>query len=191
MVETLLKKYNINRFTILDDALNPYFAELGITERLNAETKFLRGEGFVLEQGYVDSAAKAQKESPFNRAFKNNKYVAYSTQNVYLHDNTAFIEKPEGNSRYVCTLIYDDINYAIREYYEDGILYCDNSPDMSFYLKISVTTSDHRINYVMLQRNDFIISNFRFYFERGAFRFKNMKCKEVVLKALSYKETKR
>ena len=73
--------------------INPYYVELGISERLRNETHFLRGNGFVLEQGYVDSASKAQKESGFNRAFYKNSYVAYSSECVYLNDNKAFIEK--------------------------------------------------------------------------------------------------
>ena len=56
--------------------INPYYIEMGISERLRDNTKFLRGDGFVLEQGYVDSASKAQKESGFNRAFSKNSYVA-------------------------------------------------------------------------------------------------------------------
>ena len=167
--------------------INPYFIELGISERLNIDTKFLKGDGFVMEQGYVDSAGTAQKKSAFNRAFASNKYVAYSSQNVYLNDNTAFIEKPQGFSRYLCTLRYLGTEYAIREYYNDGIVYCDTSADITHNIKIAVTTDDHRINYVMLKRNDCILSNLRYLFEKGCFRFKNMKCKEAVLKALSYK----
>lgn len=167
--------------------INPYFAELGISERLNNETKFLKGDGFVLEQAYNENAANAQKESGFNKAFSGNKYVAYSSQNIYLNDNMSFIEKPTGKSKYLCTLKYDGTDYAIREYPEIGIVYADTSVDSSAINKIAVTTSDHQINYIMLKKNDFILSNLRFLFERGCFRFKNLKCKEVVLKALSYK----
>ena len=74
--------------------INPYYVEMGISERLREDTKFLRGDGFVLEQGYVDSASKAQMESGFNRAFARNNYVAYSSQCIYLNDNQAFVEKP-------------------------------------------------------------------------------------------------
>lgn len=165
--------------------LNPYFIALGIAERLKGETKFLRGDGYVMEQGYVASASEAQKTSGFNRAFAKNEYVAYSTESVYLLDNTAFIMKPEGDSRYLCTLKYEGCEYAVKEYNELGIVYCDDKPDKTFRLKIVVTTEDHEINYVMLKRNDFIISTLRYYFERGSFRFKDMKCKEAILKALS------
>ena len=166
--------------------LNPYYVEMGISDRLRSDTRFLKGDGFVLEQGYVESASNAQKESGFNRAFKSNSYVGYASQGIYLNDNSAFIEKPEGLSRYLCTLKYNGRFYAIREYPEIGVIYCDNRPDMSFPYKISVTTDDHEINYVMLKNNSLMISTFRYYFERGSFRFKDLACKEAILKTLSY-----
>lgn len=166
--------------------INPYYVELGISERLNDETKFLRGDGFVLEQGFVESASEAQKESGFNRAFSKNSYVAYSAECVYLNDNKSFIEKPKGIGRYLATLRYKGCDYGIREYAESGIIYCDDRSDGTFKDRITVTTDDHEVNYVMLKRNDFFLSNLRYYFERGCFRFKNLKCKEAVLKALSY-----
>lgn len=166
--------------------INPYYIELGISERLRQDTKFLRGDGFVLEQGYVESANEAQRQSGFNRAFSRNQYVAYAAESVYLNDNQAFIEKPTGNSHYLCTLRYNGSDYAIREYSETGIVYCDDKPDLTFKSKISVTTDDHDINYVMLKRNEFFLNNLRYYFEHGSFRFKDLRCKEAVLKALSY-----
>ena len=166
--------------------INPYYVEMGISSRLRDDTKFLRGDGYVLEQGFVDSASKAQLSSGFNRAFSRNNYVAYSAQCVYLNDNKAFIDKPSGNSRYIGTLKYNNRDYGLREYGELGIVYCDDKPDVTFKYKITVTTSDHQINYVMLRKNDLFISNLRFLFEHGCFRFKDLNCKEAVLKALSY-----
>ena len=166
--------------------INPYYTELGISERLTAETKFLRGNGFVMEQGFVESASLAQKESGFNRAFAKNSYVAYASECVYLNDNTAFIEKPTGRSKYLVTLRYKGTDFAIREYGEAGIVYCDDKPDYTYPDRITVTTDDHAINYVMLKRNDIFLTNLRYYFERGCFRFKDLRCKEAVLKALSY-----
>ena len=166
--------------------INPYYVELGISERLTDNTRFLKGDGFVLEQGFVESASEAQKESGFNRAFSKEAYVAYSSQCIYLNDNKAFIEKPTGIGRYIATLRYKGVDYGIREYAEQGIIYCDDRPDSTFKNKITVTTKDHEINYVMLKRNDFFLTNLRFFFEKGCFRFKDLRCKEAVLKALSY-----
>lgn len=166
--------------------LNPYYAALGISERLNINTRFLRGDGFVLEQNINENAKNAQNESAFNRAFSKSKYTEYAAQGIYLNDNKAFIEKPKGRSRYICTLKYNDTNFGVREFADLGIIYCDDRPDLSHPYKVSITTEDHNINYVMLKRNDMLIYALRDYFEKGCFRFKDLKSKECILKAVSY-----
>ena len=166
--------------------INPYYVEMGISARLRNDTKFLRGDGVVMEQGYVDSASRAQKESGFNKAFAKNEYMAYSSECVYLNDNQAFIEKPRGAGVYLVTIRYKGTDYAVREYAESGVIYCDDRPDGTYKNKITVTTDDHDINYVMLKRNSWFLDSMRYYFEKGCFRFKDMRCKEAILKALSY-----
>ena len=166
--------------------INPYYCELGISSRLRRNTKFLKGNGFVLEQGFNEAASKAVKESGFNKAFANNSYISYASENVYLNDNLAFIESPKSTGYYVCTLKYEGTYYGIREYPNEGIVYCDTRPDMSYPRKIAVTTDDHQINYIMLKRNSDFIKIMRDYFLVGAFRFKDLKCKEALLKAISF-----
>lgn len=166
--------------------INPYYTEMGIGERLRDDTRFLRGNGFVLEQGFVAEASEAQKNSGFNKAFARNAYVAYAAECVYLNDNQAFIEKPVGKPHYLCTLRYNGANYAIKEYADLGIIYCDDRPDVTNSNRLSVTTEDHNVNYVMLRRCELFLTMLRNFFEKGCFRFKNLKCKEAVMKALSY-----
>ena len=166
--------------------INPYYVEMHISERLRDDTKFLRGNGFVLEQGFVKSASDSILSSGFNSAFGDNKYVSYSAECIYLNDSQAFIDNPSGYSRYIGTLKYGGKDYGIREYPELGIIYCDDRADSTFKFKITVTTDDHSVNYVMLKNNDLFLSNLRYFFEKGCFRFKDLKCKEVLLKALSY-----
>lgn len=166
--------------------LNPYYTELGISSRLTTDSKFVRGHGWVLEQGYVESAGDAQLLSGFNRAFSTTKYTAYSSQGLYLNDNDAFVEKPKGKSRYISTVRYNGKDYAIREYRELGFIYCDDNTDLTFGQRIVVTTDDHQINYVMLKRNDLLLANLRYFFEKGCFRFKDLQCKDAVLGMLSY-----
>lgn len=166
--------------------INPYYVAWGISNRLTKDTKFLRGDGFVFEQNYNESASNAQKESPFNRAFANNVYTQYASENVYLNDNMAFIEKPTGNNLYVATIKFRGVNYAIREFSDQGIIYCDDKPDMTFPYRVSITTDDHNINYVILRNNDSFIQLMRFYFEHGCFRFKDLRCKEAVLNCVTY-----
>lgn len=166
--------------------INPYYAGMGISERLRENTKILRGDGYVLERFFNKEIAKAQEESGFNRAFSKSRYQQAANQMVYLNDNTAFIEKPVGQSKYVCTVKISGVDYAIRTFAESGIIYCDTAVDHSFPLKVAASASDHQVNYVMLKQNELLISTLRWYFERGAFRFKNLSCKDAILKLLSY-----
>ena len=166
--------------------LNPYYVEMDISSRLTSDVKFLRGHGFVLEQGYNEAADLAQKESGFNAAFSKNRYIAYASEGSYLNDSMAFIEQPNGKARYLATIRFKGSDYGIRSFDSIGIIYCDNRPDNTYPNKIAVTTDDHNINYVMLKNNEMFIANMRFFFEQGCFRFKDLKCKEAVLKLLSY-----
>ena len=166
--------------------LNPYYAAFGVSERLRDDTQFLRGDGWVLEQTWNEAAASAAADSAFNRAFGAGLYTKSLTEKIYLHDSKTFIERPKGRSNYLATLKVEGTEYGIREYPATGLIYCDDSPDSTYPLKLAVTTEDHNINFVMLRQNPMFISNLRYYFERGAFRFKNLSCKAAVLKTLSY-----
>lgn len=168
--------------------LNPYYIQYGITKRLKSDTKFLRGDGYVLEQGFNESASNAQLQSGFARAMQAGGYskqVAYAAQGVYLNDNQAFIEKPQGRNKYIATLRYDGHNIGIRVYPDLGILYADNKADMTFPYKVTVKSDDHNVNYVMLRSSAQLIQTLRWYFDRGCFRFKDILCKECILTALS------
>lgn len=166
--------------------INPYYVELGIADRLQTDTKFLRGNGWVMEQGYNKSAAKAQQESAFNKAFNNTEYMAYSTQGKYLLDNQTFVQKLKGKNSYIATIAYKGVEYGIRRYPEEGVIYCSKSVDKSAPNRIAVTTSDHNINYVMLSQNKLFIQAMRYYFDYGCFRFADIQCREAIIKLLSY-----
>lgn len=168
--------------------LNPYFVELGISERLEPNTKFLKGKGYVLEQGFNENAQDAQKNSRFMVAFSGNKYAYYSSSSSYLYSDTAFIEKVKGISKYLCTVRYDGTNYAIREYQSENgsCLFCDNSVDESFRLKIAVNASDMIPSFQMRLSNDLTINVLRKYFNNGWFKFKNQQCKAAIINLLKY-----
>ena len=167
--------------------LNPYYTAMHISERLQNDTKFLKGKGFVLEQNFNETAGQAQLESGFNKAFYDSRYLEYASQNVYLNDNNTFIEKPQGKGRYVCTLKSENKKYSIWKYPELGIIYCDTTYDDSFPVRIALTTDDHQPNYIMMKQHELLLADFKFLFDRGCFRFKNLACKSVVMDMLSYK----
>lgn len=166
--------------------LNPYYVAMDISTRLQKDTHFLRGDGFVLEQGYNETASKALKTSAFNRAFGSSDYIAYSAEGVYLQDDLSFVDTPSGRGKYVATIRYAGIDYGVREFPEIGIVFCDKSVDYQYPLKITVDTADHKLNYVMVSSNFILIQKLRYYFEHGCMRFKDLQAKEAILKALSF-----
>lgn len=168
--------------------LNPYYVAMGVTSRINENVNFLKGNGWVLEQGYNETASQLQQQSGFFQAFNNdqNAYARYTTEGSYLNDKMSFIEKVDGKNKYICTLKYNGKEYAVREYAELGFLYVNKRIDSSFNNKISVTTQDHDVNYIMLSNNAYLLGAFRKYFELGCFRFADLECKECLIKALSY-----
>ena len=167
--------------------LNPYYYALGISKRLDDKTKFLRGKGYVLEITSNENASNAIMSSAFNQAWEDDDVVKHEAENVYLNDNSSFVEKMEGQSRYVCTLKYNNKEYAIRMYEDQGIIYCDDHADSQFPTRFCVTTDDHQVNYVMLKNNDFFFAKMRYFFKMGCFRFRNLSCKEAVISTLAYK----
>lgn len=158
--------------------INPYFFAMGIGSRIQKNTKFLRGDGFVLEQTFNEDAADKILKSGFTRAFGASKYTAYSTQNVYLNDDSTFIEKPAGSSEYIATILYDGKNYGVRRY--DDFLYCDTKADTSFYKKIAVLPSDLCPDYVSLKADLSFVSLCQHFFHTGRFRFRDLSAKKAI-----------
>ena len=166
--------------------INPYFLSLGISDRLHDDTKYLKGDGFVLEQTYLEGVAQQQLDSGFNRAFKNEDYVAYSAMNVYLNDNASFIDKPKGNSTYIATVRNNNKDYAVRFYPSLGIYYVDNNVDTDFKVKLSFNASSHDVNYILAGVANPYVSMLKSVFEHGLLRFKNQECKSAFFDMLRY-----
>lgn len=168
--------------------INPYYIAFGVTDRLRDDTKFLRGTGWVLEHNYNEGSAKAISGSAFASAFENSgsNYTEYATNNKYLKDSNAFIEKPKGAGRYLFTLKCGGHEYGVLEYTADGFIYVSDKADTTNPNRIAVDLEDHTTNYVLLSRYDSYISRLRYLFERSSIRFKNQRCKSAFLKMLNY-----
>lgn len=161
--------------------LNPYYTAFGIGARLQADTKFLRGDGWVFEQNYNASAGQALGATGVFRAFSDSapEYLAYSTEGKYL-DNSSFVERPDGRPSYICTLSYGGRDYGIYSYRDTGILYCSTRADKTCKRRFAVTLDDMRPNTASIAANRAIIEYMRDYFVCGAFRFQNLLAKQAI-----------
>lgn len=175
--------YMIGNFVSI---LNPYYVSLGISKRLQEDTKYMRGVSWVMEQCYNESASIALQESAFNQAFGDSAYMRYSTQKVYLNDNKAFVEKLKGERGYFATMIINGKAFAIHEHYETGYMYVNNNVDNKFPLRITASVNEHDCTTRMIARGSSMVFTMRQYFDNGMFRFKDIECKQATLQLLAY-----
>lgn len=166
--------------------INPYYIALGISNRLQKNTHFLRGNGWVLEQGYNESASNALNQSQFMRAFSGSQYSQYVTDGSYLNDSDSFICNMPENGYYMATIKYDGRYYSIKEYINDGVIYVSDSYDLKFPKRIAIDLPDHSLNFVMLDSNNEFVSKMKTFFNLGCIRFKNQLCKNAFLALIGY-----
>lgn len=165
--------------------MNPYFIQFGIHKRVKNNTNFLRGNGWVAEFGFNASASNEIKKNGFFKAFENDDYMNYSTEKVYLHDADVFVNKPKGRAKYICTLIHDGVQYGVREYFDEGIVFVSKKPDKSCKQLITFKASDHNQNTIMLNHYSFLWKNIKDAFNNGYLRFDDLQSKSAIFDILA------
>lgn len=165
--------------------LNPYFSFFGINN-LHKNTKYLKGDGWVLEQLFNVDIAKLQSESAFNRAFAKTDYSNFNVQGKYLLDDSIFIKKMKGNNRYICTINCNEKNYGIREFTDVGYMSICKSYDDTFPLRYRLNANSLMPNSEFLRKAPFLVENLRDYFSNGKIVFDDFECKNVCMKMLQY-----
>lgn len=166
--------------------LNPYYATLGISERLRTDTKFMRGNGWAIEINKNKHAIDEQTNSIFMSAFKDALYYKHAIDNMYMNDNVKFIENISGNNNYLCTIKYNGELFSLREYHSPHVLYVSNSIDPQNPRRISVTDDDLEQNYVMKQQYSYLVTLCRNFYQWGLVRFQNLNSKNAFIKFASY-----
>lgn len=116
----------------LIDKYNPYYEELGISSRLIDNCNFLRGNGWVLEQGYNAAADIADSNSAFSKAFSDNEYSKMSKKEYLKSDSYMIQPAPGGASLYIATIRFQQSLYAVRLYIDYSIYYISSNPDPSY-----------------------------------------------------------
>lgn len=156
------------------DFFNPYYVELGICDRLKADTHFLKGHGWILEQNVNKSVLEVRQLSGLTKAFRGNAHIA---RDAYLYDELVIMEKPKGLSRYLMTIKYKGKLYAIYDY--GYCAYFSTGCDETFKIRAAILPED--IDDITPH-----INFYRFYagylqkmLKSGLFRFKNAECKKI------------
>jgi hypothetical protein len=164
--------------------MNPYYIKFDIHKRLKTDTKFMRGNGWVAEFGFNESASQEIRSNAFYQAFKDEGYMAYSTENVYLSDASIFVGKISGRSKYLFTILHESTLYGVREYYDKGILYISKQPDNSCKQVITFKASDHNANTMMLSHYSYLWKNIKDAYQKGWLRFDDIQTKNDIFDIL-------
>lgn len=160
---------------------NPYYMRLGITERLKANTRFLRGDGWVLEKRFNKNAAKAHKDSAFVRAMgSENKYEKALISEKALTDSDNFINKLDGVTSYLAGFKLDDKYYSLHTNNNYVLLKHGADVQRNIY---ACSPKDHTENTIYI--NNRVVSLMMEWYEKANMRFQNQICKNAFFKIIN------
>ena len=169
-------------------AINPYYTAFGINGRLNPDTHFIRGNGWVMEQAFVKDAYNKLSRSAFEKCFVDDDYLNMGKDGKHLLDNDSFIiPRPKAQPfRYYCTLIYQGKLYSLKIYDNLGFIFCDVGGDITYKYRIAVDEDSHDES-TQLSKNFKLIEYLRDHYINGCFRFLNIEAKNCILKLIRYR----
>lgn len=162
---------------------NPFFVYFGIDKRLKPETKFMTGEGWVVEMARGEAITEEIAQTQFGKMIKGTQYGAMALDNVWFQNDTALIEKHKGQARYLCTLVSHSRNYGVYHMIDDGCIQVTERPDMSSPYKYTLSAADHRSSYtnVRMCTKAWPIVQMKESWNRGELFFDNQRCKQMWL----------
>lgn len=166
--------------------LNPYFSHFGIGARLQHDTHYLRGHGWVCEFVHNQNATEAAENSAMGRCFKGTKYMSMGATNIYLNDNYCFIDKLPIDGEMYLVLKYKGKNYGVWRCH--SIIYISEKYDPSFKNIVALTINDHtpEVSSRLLMGRDVTYMYLREVFQRGLVRFDGLESKQAFFTYLGY-----
>lgn len=166
--------------------LNPYYSLFGISKRLTPSTKFLKGDGWVLEITYNEHAAQALSSSAFGRAVAGHNYMKYATENASLLDNSNFVGRVKGAKEIFTVIVYNGKEFGVWSIDGGQLLYISSQTEPNWPMKITFKTEDHNISYIMQKRSDAYTKAMRAMFNQGRMRFEDLEAKDMFFEFIGY-----
>lgn len=169
---------------------NPYFRELRIRENVRLGTKYTvdKDRAWVVE--FTDSPQIEQEilNTPFGKMIAKTQYGEYALKSKFYLDDPTFIEKPKGDSGYVCSLAWEGKLFGVYEYLDAGLLYISHSVDKNCKTIFSLTTADHKPNYTMLYKasSEPIYQYLKFAYDNAFLRFQDDECKYMFMEFMAF-----
>lgn len=165
--------------------LNPYYLNLGITNRIRPECKHMRGDGWVLERSYNESAAEAMRSSSFNQVYLDRKEFLSATGHEYLLDSSAFLGYIKGQKHMIFSIIDEGKEYGVWKMDDTGLYLVSTRYDPGFGFQITSSIKDHTESTLFVKAKKYCKS-LADSFDRGMVRFENMQCKNAFFNTIGY-----
>lgn len=173
--------------------MNPYFLQLkiykdipeNISELAKKEDIYIKGNGYVCEFAYNESAAKEAAVNPAMLAFMEDEQVDISTTAEFMVKSNSFIiKKMGGKMDYLFTLKFNGQFFAVRRVKKNGYIYVTSSYDPSYKGVIAINGSDHDEMTIQLQNNTFYMATLRDSYCAGIMRFSDLEAKNTIIELL-------
>lgn len=148
---------------------NPYYFRLNVLDFLKHDSKYVRGQGWVLERQIYESASEQIKEAGFLAAF-GGRYVSYSAGDCSLISKADEFVSNENKSNYDywCTLKINDNVYGLWWNCNTTSYFISKKYDEKFQRKYSLSAIDSTIDFpcvdmlLKILKNAYKDSNIRF-----------------------------
>lgn len=162
---------------------NPYFEEYGISDRINNHCKYMRGDGWVLEQTFNKAAAEAIRK---NFRTMSEKEMNYATRNEYLLDDGRFVEKRGGMKVCLAIIRRGDKCWGVWTPINASEVYISKTYDPSCDLVMAFEETDHGRGTTLIPRSHPAFRYLRKMYEDGMVWFENGAARHAFIQSIAY-----
>lgn len=157
---------------------NPYFEALKCLP--SKRDKFLRGDGWVLEQTFNVKAAEAIKK---NFKTLSDKELQYATRNEYLLDTNTFVDKVPGTKTCACMIRYEGKRYGIWQT-QQGFYYVSSKLWAETPFVFALDNDSHNTDSIYITKSMPVAKALRKAYDMGNMRFENQGSKNAFVLAM-------
>lgn len=163
---------------------NPYFVGLGLTTKIQSDTKKYRGDGYVYQRAENVELAESHDGSAMSRAFRGLKSSNF-TDNSWVNDNGSGVCKSDpawGRSYYMGTLVTGEAKFGVFHYPEVDMTYISHNVDKT-YSGVYRIEIDGEPNLPLL-RSNYLAKNIKQSIQFGTMRYQSETAKRVAMECL-------
>ena len=185
LYETIARDRNNVRCLFMANSvtlINPYFLFFDLQVEKTKRFWTFKNNDLVVELTDLKEFKEHKKETRFAKIIDGTQFSKYAIDGEFVNDNYEFIENKSPNSYYCFTLVYKGESIGVWCDSKIGVMYITSKVDVTYPLKYSITTNDHKPNMVVLSnkysRNQ--INILTKMYEFGCLRYESLKLKSIM-----------